>query len=412
MGVVYSGHDPFTDSEVAVKVALSSTLTDGEFVDDYRKAFFNELHTAGKLKHPNIMKIFDAGTDGEACYIVMELIKSAKTLKSYCTPENLFSREEVIKIIFKCAKALDHAHRSGVVHRDIKPSNILITDDMDIKISDFGIASLMSPDAGNTVIEGLTGTPRYMSPEQVRENEITIQTDLFSLGVVMYEMLTGRHPFPSEDFSRLMHDISNKQPPSLRSHQTDIPEILETIVFRALQKDPRQRYKMGLDIAADLSLAFDCLTALKHNLKSREKFELVKDLEFFNNFPESEIREIIRSCVWQRFETGEEILVEGDIDDAFYIIVSGNVEVYKDKVLIATLAEGDCFGEMGYLMKSKRTATIIAGHEVSLMKIKAAAIEQLSTESQLHFSKTFLRELVKRLSNTTAMYVSRDRPDQ
>ena len=134
MGIVYEGYDPFSDSKVAVKVAISEALKDSESGERYRKMFFNEAHTAGMLRHPNILEILDAGADGSDCYIVMELVEGADTLKSYCSPDKLLPVKEVIEIIFKCAKALDYAHRKGVVHRDIKPTNILVTKDMDIKM--------------------------------------------------------------------------------------------------------------------------------------------------------------------------------------------------------------------------------------------------------------------------------------
>ena len=168
MGIVYKGYDPFSDHDVAVKVALSESLQDTESGDRYRKMFFNEAHTAGTLKHPNIVGILDAGVDDGHCYIVMELIEGADTLKSYCNSKNLLPYELVIEIIFKCAKALDYAHRNGVIHRDIKPTNILLTEDREVKIADFSIAHMADADTAVTMPMGFAGSPRYMSPEQAR----------------------------------------------------------------------------------------------------------------------------------------------------------------------------------------------------------------------------------------------------
>jgi eukaryotic-like serine/threonine-protein kinase len=411
MGIVYRGYDPFSDREVAVKVAMSESLNDGESGERYRRMFFNEAHTAGTLKHPNIVEILDAGVEeteeGDHCYIVMELVENGDTLKTHCHAKNLLPFETVVEIIFKCAKALDYAHRNGVVHRDIKPTNILITKDQDVKIADFSIAHLMTTDTTSTMPMGFVGSPRYMSPEQVQEDVITNQTDLFSLGIVMYELLTGKHPFAADSFSRLIHMIINEKPPPLSTHRADVPEILEKIIHHALQKDPERRYKMGLNFAADLSLAFDYLDEPQQDVEAQEKFNSVQSLSFFNDFPESEIWEIIQACIWQSFETGEEIIVEGDIDDSFYIITSGEVDVHKDGAPIGHLMTGDCFGEMAYLSKAERTATIIAKDRVDLMKVNATLIEQVSIECQLHFSKVFMQTLVKRLSDTTSMYVSR-----
>jgi len=407
MGIVYEAHDPYSDGRVALKVALAESLKDRESGARYRKMFFNEAHAAGKLKHPNILEIYDAGVDGDECYIVMELVEGAGTIRSYCKPETLLSVDEVVEIIFKCAKALDYAHRQGVIHRDIKPTNILLTKDRDVKIGDFSIAHVVSSDTTNTMPMGFVGSPRYMSPEQVHEENITNQTDLFSLGIVMYEMLTGQHPFAADTFSRLIHKIINKKPPPLRTCRPELPEILEKIVSHALEKEPGRRYTMGLNMAADLSLAFDYLEEPMKNINEEERFNAVRSLDFFREFSDSEIWEILRACIWQDAEEGEEIIIEGDIDDSFYVIVSGSVDVRKERQIVGLLEAGDCFGEMGYLEKTERSASIIARERMQLMKLNATLIEQVSLECQLHFSRVFLRTLVKRLSRTTRMVVSK-----
>ena len=406
MGIVYEGYDPYSNEKVALKVALAESLKDKESGPRYRKMFFNEAHTAGKLRHPNIIEIMDAGVDGDECYIVMELVEGADTIKSYCKPETLLPVDKVVEIIFKCAKALDYAHRMGVIHRDIKPTNILLTTDMDVKIGDFSIAHLATSETTNTMPMGFVGSPRYMSPEQVHEENITNQTDLFSLGIVMYEMLTGQHPFTADTFSRLIHKIINEKPPPLRTHRVDLPEILEKIAYHALQKEPGRRYTMGLNMAADLSLAFDYLDEPEQDIDEEEHFNAVRALDFFRDFPDSQIWEILRACIWQEANEGEEIIIEGDIDDSFYIIIAGTVEVRKEGHKVGLLQQGDCFGEMGYLEKTQRSATIVAKERMQLMKLNATLIDQVSVECQLHFSKVFLRTLVKRLSNTTRMVVS------
>ena len=406
MGVVYQGYDPFSDQLVAVKLALVESLKDKETGARYRKMFFNEAHTAGMLKHPNIVSILDAGVDEDDCYIVMELVEGAETLKTFCKPDNLLPIEQVVEIVFKCAKALDYAHRKGVVHRDIKPTNILLTKDMDVKIADFSIAHVVTSDTTHTMPTGFVGSPRYMSPEQVQEDSITNQTDLFSLGIVMYELITGKHPFTADSFSRLIYKIINEKHPLLSSHRPDVPQILEQIVHHSLEKTAAKRYKMGLNMAADLSLAFDYLEETQQDIDEEEKFNAVQRLDFFQDFSIPEVWEIINACIWQDFEADADIIVEGDIDDCFYIIASGTVEVQKEGQTIGLLYEGDCFGEMGYLSKTERSATITAKERVQLMKINATLIEQVSVDCQLHFSKVFLRTLVKRLSTTTAMVVS------
>jgi serine/threonine protein kinase len=406
MGIVFQGYDPFADRQIAVKVALADSLKDKESGARYRKMFFNEAHTAGMLHHPNILEILDAGVDGEDCYIVMELIEGGNTLKSFCKPETLLPVHQVVEIVFKCAKALDYAHRKGVVHRDIKPTNILVTPELDVKIGDFSIAHLVTSDTTATMPAGFVGSPRYMSPEQVQDEAITNQTDLFSLGIVMYEMLTGHHPFVADSFSRLIHKIINEKHPLMRTYRPDLPEILEKIAHHALQKNPGKRYKMGLNMAADLSLAFDYLEKPQQEIELGERFNAVRDLDFFRDFSEAQIWEIIQACSWHQYRAGEQVVAEGDVDNSLFIIVSGEVDVRKGSNRISLLSKGDCFGEMSYLAKSERTATIVASKDLQLIKISATLIDQVSVDTQLQFSKVFLRTLVKRLSATTAQLMS------
>ena len=405
MGIVYRAFDPYINREVAVKVAMAEALKDKDTGERFRKMFFNEAHTAGMLRHPNILDIFDAGVDGDSCYIVMELVAKGGTLRPYCRAEKLLPLNQAAEIFFKCAKALDYAHRQGVIHRDIKPSNILVTDDMDVKIADFSIAHAVRQDTTQTMPLGFVGSPRYMSPEQVHEDVITNQTDLFSLGVVAYELITGHHPFGGESFSALVHKIVNEDPPPMSNYRADTPEVLERIVRRTLEKNPARRYRTGLDIAADLSMAFTHLERPQEDIAITAKFDKVKRLEFFRGFPDNEIWEIIRASVWMEVDVDTAVVIEGEVDEAFFIIVSGDVSVTKLGQSLDQLHTGDCFGEMGYLNRIKRTATVKADGPLSLLKINATLIEQVSADCQLRFYKVFMKVLIDRLSRTTEMVV-------
>ncbi len=401
MGIVYLGHDPYVDRPVAIKVAFAEQLLDEESGDQYRKMFFNEAHTAGKLTHPNIISIHDAGVDGDTCYIVMEYVAGGQTLKPYCKSDTLLPIERVVEVIFKCATALDYAHREGVVHRDIKPSNILFTETGDVKIGDFSIAYINKLDSTGTMPLGMVGSPRYMSPEQISEDFLSNQTDLFSLGVIMYELLTGKHPFVAENFSRLVQKILNEDPPPMADIRSGVPDDLERILRKAIAKDPAHRYKTGVELATDLSRAFDHLEHRQEEISEEERFNAVKKLDFFQGFPDPEIWEIVRAATWQDYADGEDIIREGELDDSFYIIVAGSVRVVKSGKDLRTLVQGDCFGEMGYLAKTKRTATIVAVGNTCLMKLNSTVISQVSLNCQVRFLKVFLRTLIYRLSVTT-----------
>ena len=401
MGIVYLGHDPYIDRTVAIKVGLAESLNDPDTGARYRKMFFNEAHTAGKLTHPNIVSIYDAGVDEDNCYIVMEYVEGARNLKHHTREGSLLPVDKVIEIAFKCARALDYAHGQGVTHRDIKPSNILLTKDMDVKMCDFSIAHLNEPDLTQTQPVGIMGSPRYMSPEQLREDEIDSRTDIYSLGVVIYELLAGRHPFPADSFSQLVNNILNEVPQPPGSFRTGIPAVLEGIVGRALSKDPGARYQTGLEMAADIHKAFDLLEVPVAGIDAAEKFSLVKSLEFFQGFPDEEVGEILAASTWKDYRAGEDIIVEGELDDCFYIIITGRVEVRKNRKVIRSLDPGDCFGEMGYLARTKRSASITANDDSALLKINSTVISQVSLKCQVRFLKVFLRTLIHRLSATT-----------
>lgn len=401
MGIVYQAYDPLEDTDVAIKVAKRDVLNDVHQGAIFRKLFYNEARLAGKLKHPNILGVYDAELEEDESFIVMELVPGGGTLEPYCRAEKLLPIEKIIEIVFKVAKALDYAHRQGVVHRDIKPSNILVTPDMDVKIGDFSISYITRADVTETQVTGLIGSPLYMSPEQLREETVTGQTDVFSLGLVMYELLTGKHPFLANKFSLIMNKILNESYQPVKDHRADIPHVLSKIVDKALHKDSKKRYKHAIDFAADLSIASDRLLEhpIKQETSEEERFALVESLDFFENFPSNEIWEILRASAWEDFNDGDPIITEGDIDDSFYILVEGDVVVKKGNISIGALAKGDCFGEMGYISKTQRTATICANGRVSLLKAKSTLMEKASESTQLRFTKVFLRTLIIRLSH-------------
>lgn len=402
MGTVYLGHDPYINRHVAVKVAQTEAIDtkNKERCEVFKKMFFNEAHTAGSLTHPNIISIYDAGADGDTCYIVMELVEGGNTLTSYCTKGNLLPLPKIIEIIFKCAKALDYAHNQNIIHRDIKPSNILIREDMEVQIADFGIAKIKKTEFIETA-PGFIGSPKYMSPEQLNEGNITYNTDLFSLGIIMYEMLVGEHPFEAGSFSKLIGKILHEDPHPLKKVRPDLPPIIIDIFNKALQKDTANRYQTGLEFATDLSRSFDILDKIGDDISYQEKFNRIRQSEFFQGFPEEELHEIMKVGLWHEYAMKADIIAEGDIDDCFYIITEGQVGVLKKRKPISVLNVGDCFGEMGYLTKTQRTATIKALTKVSIVKINSTAMTSLPANCQIRFLKVFLRTLINRLSMTT-----------
>jgi eukaryotic-like serine/threonine-protein kinase len=237
-----------------------------------------------------------------------------------------------------------------------------------------------------------------MSPEQITEDYITYQSDLFSLGVVMYELLTGRHPFAADNFSRLIHRIINEAQPPLHENRRDIPQALERIVCKSLQKDCAQRYGRGEELALDLSLAFNHLELSKREISTQEKFIALKKLEFFQGLLDPELSEILRIGVWQYYEKNTEILAESRLEDCFVLIISGEITIRKGGEDSLILKRGDCFGEMGHRNKPKSPVTIRAKDRVCLLKVNSTLLNQVSLNCQARFLKAFLTGLVHRLS--------------
>jgi serine/threonine protein kinase len=401
--VVYLGEDPFNDRRVAIKVAKSDAGMGDEEAKRFEKLFLNEASLAGKLNHPNIVGVYDAVVEGDQRYIVMEYVPGG-SLKKFCSETNLLPVRQAVLVVFKMCRALDYAFQNGVIHRDIKPANILLSDRDDIKISDFGTAKISH--ATHTQIDGFLGSPAYMSPEQINEEGPSVQSDIYSLGVVMYELLTGKLPFRAENSVAMINKILNEDPVPIETLRPDLPPQLVEIVKKAMHKDPKVRYASWFEMASELANTFPQLERYSHEISSTEKFNKLRSLPFFREFRDAELWEVLRGAVWEMHGRDENLLLEGEIGQAFFIIVSGQVKVVKDGKLLNVLKEGDCFGEMAYLSGergARRSASIVSVSEVQLLKIQSAHLESLSEGCQLRFNREFLRTLIERLTWTSSV---------
>ncbi len=402
--VVYLGEDDFNNRKVAIKVQVKDDNASPEEARRFEKLFLNEAALVGKMSHPNIVGVYDAVVEGDTHFIVMEYV-SGGSLKKFCTETNLLPVRQAVLIIFKICRALDYAFQNGVIHRDIKAANILLSERDDIKISDFGTAQISQ--ATHTQIEGFVGSPAYMAPEQINEEPPSVQTDIYSLGVTMYELLAGRLPFQASNSVAMINKILNEEPTPLKSIRPDLPEKLIEIVETAMAKDPAKRYPAWYAMARDLADTFPQLEKYSFEISSAEKFNALRKLDFFKDFRDSEIWEVLRGALWEHHSREQSLLLEGDIGNAFFVVVSGQVKVLKDDKLLNVLKEGDCFGEMAYLSgnKARRTASIIAVSEVQLLKIQDVQLEQLSDACQLRFNRKFLKTLIERLAWTSEVLV-------
>ncbi len=393
---VYQAYDPFQNRQVAIKLLFPETLVDQDHGKRYRKLFVTEASLAGKLSHPHIAAIYDAVADDDASYIVMEYVDGT-TLEQYARHDQLLPVKKILEIAYKCARALDYASKQGVIHRDIKPANILLAGEADIKISDFGAALTLA--SQTTQVSGV-GSPAYMSPEQVKEQPLTHQTDIFSLGVVMYQLLTGRLPFQGTNNYSMIYQIINTDPTPPSRQRPGIPGNVDAIVMRALSKSTENRYQSWEDFAGDLVSAMGGEEVEDRDFAEAEKFDMLRKLDFFQHFSDVELWEVLRLSRWHKHQRDAALIHEGDIGSSFFILVNGEVKVVKQNRLLNVLKAGECFGEMAYLGKQRfhRSASVVALSGITIVEIRAETLTKASELCRHHFHGAFLELLVDRLA--------------
>ena len=398
--VVYLANDAFALRQVAIKLVRADALGDREHGRRFHKLFLAEAALAGKLSHPHLVAIYDAVSDEEGSYLVMEYVAGG-TLEPHTQPDKLLSITTIVEIIFKCCKALDYAHKHGIIHRDIKPANILLTADTDIKISDFGAA--LSVTAETTQVSGI-GSPAYMSPEQLQETTLNHQTDIFSLGVVMYQLLTGSLPFKSTNNYSMVYQIINVDPSPASLLRPDTPAVVDLIVKRALEKDLAKRFQTWEEFSQALADTFNNLQKPEQVVPETEKFSILRELEFFRSFQDVDLWQVLRISSWVRHASGSEVIKEGDIGTSFYVVAAGEVKVTKQEKLLNILKTGECFGEMAYLGKRtfRRTASVTAVNDITVIEISAESLEQATEGCRNAFNAAFLELLVGRLEGANS----------
>ena len=406
-GIVYRAHDPFAKREVAIKLFNPIHFAQDEQRANFNKLFLTETSIAGKLNHPHIVNTYDAVVDAEHNYIVMALVQGT-ALQAHVEIDQLLPIQNVMQLMFKCCTALDFVAHQGIIHRDIKPANILYTNDGEIKITDFGTAVMINADYMEAA-----DVPAYLSPEQATKGHITHQSDIYSLGVVMFRLLTGRLPYDADDSFSYVDKVINEAAINIRSLRPEIPEKLAFIVHKALEKSLNKRYISWMDVASDLAT---CVTLVENETKiiaDSEKFNALKKIAFFEDFTDVELWEVLRISEWAKFLTGKTLVKEGDFGTSFFMLIKGKVNVTKMGKTLTSLEKGACFGEMAYIDKSKaeRSASIISAMPVMLMKIKSAVLEQSSEHLQLRFNRAFLKVLVHRLALANSNIATRFNAD-
>jgi serine/threonine protein kinase len=404
---VYLARDPFANRDVAIKVFLFAQDSDPQAERMTHKAFVAEASLAGKLNHPHIVDIYDAVIESERSYLVMEYV-AGTTLESHSGVDRLLPVGKVVEIIFKCIRALEYAHNHGIIHRDIKPGNILLSNDGEAKVSDFGAALQKRPGFDTTQMTGV-GSPAYMSPEQIRMEKLNQQTDIYSLGVTMFRLLTGRLPFEASSYAGLTHAVLNVPPPIPSTLRPALPPLLDQIVQKAMAKDPAERYKSWLDFGKDLSQAFTSLRLAGESVSESEKFDRLRGMPFFMNFGDVALWEVVRIGSWKSIGPGTVIIREGENGDSFFLLMDGEVAVTLLGKQITTIKPGGCFGELLYFADrgERRTTTITSIGPITVMEIKTKALDAATDGCQVGFNKAFMKVLIDRLVQANRMIAQR-----
>ena len=393
-GTVYLAKDTFSGKEVALKTIEPEVFRDPEFGSVYRSQFLNEASLAGKLRHPHIVAILDAVVEEESGYIAMEIV-SGGDLAQFVKPDKLLPVEDVLQIGFKCCGALEYAFAQGIVHRDIKPANIMIVQGTDVKIADFGAAFLRK---SKNVQNVAMGSPFYMAPEQIEGKELTFHSDMYSLGVVLYELLTGKRPFLGASIEELVKKILTEAPAPPSSLRKGLPKDIDMMMLKLLGKRPEHRYPNWTELEIELSKMV-ALVLPPGTIPDSEKFVVLKKVPMLSGLSDAEVWELARAAKWTRLERAKNIVKEGEPGNSFFFAAKGDVKVHRQGRLLNMVGSGEFFGEMAYIWggEQPRHATADSMSDLLLAEFTNDAIQDMSAGAQLQLTRSLLRNTVDRL---------------
>jgi serine/threonine protein kinase len=393
-GTVYLARDTFTGKEVALKTIEPEVFRDPEFGTVYRSQLLNEASLAGKLRHPHIVAILDAVVGDDSGHIAMELVTGGD-LSAYVKPEKLLSVADVLQIGFKCCGALEYAAKEGIVHRDIKPANIMVASGTDVKIADFGAAILKKSQVVQTA---QLGSPYYMSPEQIQSKEVSFHSDMYSLGVVLYELLVGKKPFLAETLESLTQKIVNYDPVPPSEARKDLPKEIDRVVLRALAKSTEQRYATWAEFALELSRVGQSVLP-PDAIPDSEKYVALKAVPMLSALSDAEIWELARAGRWTRFAKNRAIVREKEKGTSFYFLASGDCKVTLQGRLLNMINAKEFFGEMAYIAGGEaRHATVESHTDLLLAEFQPDALDKMSQGAQLHLMRALVRNVSERLA--------------
>jgi eukaryotic-like serine/threonine-protein kinase len=393
-GTVYLARDTFTGKEVALKTIEPEVFRDPEFGTVYRTQLLNEASLAGKLRHPHIVNILDAVVTEDSGHIAMELVMGGD-LAAHATPDKLLPVPDVLQIGFKCCGALEYAAKEGIVHRDIKPANIMVVSGTEVKIADFGAAILKK---SHVVQTAAMGSPYYMSPEQIQGQDVNFHTDMYSLGVVLYELLVGKKPFIADSLESLMQKIIKYDPLPPSEARKDLPKDVDSVILRALMKTPEKRYPTWGDFALELSTVGQKVLP-PGAIPDSEKYVVLKAVPMLSMLSDAEIWELARAGKWTRMPKGRPIVREKEKGTSFFFLARGESKVTRQGRLLNMVSGGEFFGEMAYIAGGEaRHATVESHTELLLAEFLPEALDKMSLGAQLQLTRALVRNVSERLA--------------
>jgi eukaryotic-like serine/threonine-protein kinase len=393
---VYLARDPATAREVAVKLFCIDPAGDPEQATLIRKFFLSEVLLAQRLRHPNIVQIYDSAVDDTKAYVAMEYVHGS-TLDKYCQRSSLLDFKRVAEILQTVCVALDYAQQHGVIHRDIKPDNILLTENLEPKVSDFGSA-LNLENAKVSQVEGV-GSPAYMSPEQIQGEKLSSHSDMFSLGMVLYKMLTGTLPFTASTHYGIVEQILRANPQAPSARRPGVPEPLDAVFSRATAKDPKQRFGSWREFAEAFAPFSGRPVSSSEMTNETDKLQALKGLSFFAGFEEDDLVEVLKFSTWQRHPAETVLIAEQQANHGFYVLVRGQARVVKNGTLLRVVDPGHCLGETAFLSRNKvkSALTISAVTDITVAKVDPIQLARASDKCVRRFSDAFLAAIADRL---------------
>ena len=400
-GTVYLARDKFSGGEVALKTIEPEVFRNPEFGTAYRQQFINEASLAGKLRHPHIVAILDAVMQEHSGYVAMEYVEG-HDLSRHTRAGQLLPVADVLQLGFKCCGALEYAFKEGgIVHRDIKPANLMLARGGGIKISDFGAAYLRKSQA---VQLAEMGSPYYMSPEQLQGQELTFHSDMYSLGVVLYELLTGQRPFTADSMEVLRRKILQQPPIAPSNLRGDLPKKIDAILLHAHAKKPGQRYATWSEFALALSGVAEKLLP-PSVIPDSEKYVALKRVPSLTGLSDVELWELARAANWVRVPRNATIMRENEKGRKLYFLAKGEVKVTRGGQLLNIIRESECFGEMAFIREgaAPRSATVVSVRELLLAEFEPEALAQMSAGAQLYLTRALVRNLAERLELANTM---------